>query len=135
MGPNRDSLRDRLLAQSVPQAQKLDAYRKEVQAMLERNEKLLRREKWGVTVFWFVAVVCLTGFLLWMGFTNPIGMDPKSLSFASIAASVLVMVLYGSLELLKHFINRSRVEILKEVKGIEIQLLELREEMRTRNSS
>ncbi len=134
MGPNRDRLRERLLAQHVPQADKIEEYRKEVQAMLERNEKMLRREKWFVTVFWFVVVTCLTAFLLWMGFANPIGLDLKSLSFTLVAASVFVMILYGAIELLKHFINRSRVEILKEVKGVEMQLLELRELLRTRSS-
>lgn len=134
MGPKPDGLRDHLLAQHVPQAEKIEDYRKGVQAMLERNEIRLRREKWFVTVFWFAVVTCLTAFLLWMGFANPIGMDAKILAFISMAASVVVMVLYGSIELLKHFVNRSRVEILKEVKGIEMQLLELRQELRTRNS-
>ena len=134
METNSHGLRDRLLEQHVPQAEKSKAYRKGIQAMLERNEKLLRREKWFVTGFWFVVVICLTAFLLWMGFANPTGMDSKNLAFTSMAASVLMMVLYGAIELLKHFINRSRVEILKEVKGVETQLLELREELRTRNS-
>jgi hypothetical protein len=134
MGSKPDGLRDRLLAQQVPQANKIEEYRREVQAMLERNENRLRREKWFVTVFWFVVVASLTVFLLWMGLANPIGMDAKNLAFTSMAAYLLVIVIYGAIELLKHFVNRSRVEILKEVKGIEMQLLELREALRIRNS-
>lgn len=134
MKANPNSLREQLLAQHVPQTTKSEDYRKEVQVMLERNEKRLRREKWFVTGFWLLVVTCLTGFLLWMGYANPIGMDPKILSFTSMAASVLVMVSYGAIELLKHFINRSRVEILKEVKGVEMQLLELREQLKTQLS-
>jgi hypothetical protein len=133
MGPKPDGLRDRLLAQHEPQANKIEEYRKGIQAMLERNETRLRREKWFVVAFWLVVVAFLTAFLLWIGFANPTGMGAKNLAFTSMAASVFVMVLYGSIELLKHFVNRSRVEILKEVKGVEIQLLELREELRLRN--
>lgn len=128
-----DSLRDRLLMQHIPQANKIEEYRKGVQAMLEHNEIRLRREKWFVTVFWLMVVPCLTAFLLWMGLANPLGMNAMSLAFTSMAASVAVMFFYGAMELLKHFVNRSRVEILKEVKGIEMQLLELREELRGRN--
>lgn len=135
MGPNRDSLRDRLLAQHVPQAKKLDDYRKEVQAMLDRNEKLLRREKWYASVFWCAVVLGTTAFLVWMGTSTADWMGAKIAAVVSTGAMLLFMLLAASVELLKHFLNRARVELLKEVKGVEMQLLELRETLRTRSNA
>ena len=40
--------------------------------------------------------------------------------------------MFGGIELLKHFINRSRVEQLKEIKRVELEILELRELLQTR---
>lgn len=40
-----------------------------------------------------------------------------------------VILLYGAIEIVKHFINRSRVELLKELKQIELRLLELDERL------
>ncbi|HEY2585242.1 MAG TPA: hypothetical protein VGI81_05715 [Tepidisphaeraceae bacterium] len=38
--------------------------------------------------------------------------------------------LFGAVELLKHFINRARVDVLREVKGLELRILELQEQLR-----
>jgi len=46
MDNNPEPLRERLLAQFEPDRDKLAAYRKEVQAMLEKNERALRLQKW-----------------------------------------------------------------------------------------
>lgn len=45
-----------------------------------------------------------------------------------------VWFLFGGIELLKHFINRSRVEQLKELKRVELEILELRELLQTRSA-
>jgi hypothetical protein len=39
-------------------------------------------------------------------------------------------LLVGAVELLKHFINRARVDVLREVKGLELRILELQEQLR-----
>jgi hypothetical protein len=134
MGPNPDSLRERLLAQHVPPARKLEEYRKEVQTMLDRNEKTLRREKWYASALWFYVVACATAFLVWMGTSTADWMGAKTAAVVSVGAFLLFVYIAAAVELLKHFINRSRVEMLKEVKGLEMQLLELREALRTRSS-
>ena len=43
--------------------------------------------------------------------------------------------IYPSVELLKHFINRSRVEILKEMKQVQLQMLELQASLTSRASA
>src|SRR3954468_12375110 len=61
-----DTLRDRLLSQPPPRPagpERLAAYRKEIQAMLDNNEKGLRFEKRVVTVLWLFLVALSTGFL------------------------------------------------------------------------
>lgn len=123
MEKQNESVRDRLLAR-LPQPEKLASYREEVVAGLEKNEKACRREKWGVGALLIFAVGLSTVFL-WLGVHR---LDsPKSLWFGILACFVL---LYPLAEILKHFINRSRVEILKEVKQVQLQVLELQASLR-----
>jgi DNA-directed RNA polymerase specialized sigma24 family protein len=126
MEPRQNDLREGLLAQQAPDPDKFARYRKEMEAMIEENERGLRREKRYVTVMWFFLVAMAVTFLTAGGFRSdrPLG------TFFGISACA--WLLFGSVELLKHFVNRSRVEILKEVKHLEMQVLELREELRTR---
>lgn len=121
MKPMSDEFRERLLAQQTTAPEKLALYRKEVQAMLERNEQVLRRQKWYVRVLWLFLVATVTALLVAGGFrsTSPLG------TFSAILACV--WLLFGAVELLKYFINRSRVELLKEIKRVEMNVLELRE--------
>ena len=45
-----------------------------------------------------------------------------------------VLLIGAAAELLKHFVNRGRVEVLKELKSLEIQLLEIKEQLRERKA-
>lgn len=118
MEEKNDSIRDRLLSR-LPQPANLAAYRAEVASILEKNEKAYRREKWGTGALLLFAV----GFV-----TVPLSLGwfrldtPRGVSFAGTA---FVLLLYAFVEVLKHFINRSRVEILREVKQVQLQVLEL----------
>src|SRR3954468_17606193 len=61
-----DTLRDGLLSQQAPRPagpERVAAYRKEIQAMLDNNEKGLRRERRVVTVLWLFLVALSMGFL------------------------------------------------------------------------
>jgi hypothetical protein len=115
---NNDSIRDRLLAQ-LPQPGNLAGYREEVASTLEKNDKALRREKWGTGVLWFYVVLGLAVYLYhgdrWLN--TPQG------HFVEFFTGV--MLLMALAENTKYFVNRSRVEILKEVKQIQLQILEM----------
>jgi len=113
-----DSIRDRLLSR-LPQPANLAAYREEVALMLAKNERAFRRERWGVGALWIFMVV-LSTVILWSGGQR---LDTPKGSFFGTAACVCL--LFGAVELLKHFINRSRVDLLKEVKQVQVQVLEL----------
>jgi multidrug transporter EmrE-like cation transporter len=111
-------MHDRLLAR-LPQPENLAAYREEVESMLAKNTKAFRREKWVVCLQLFFAVAFMTFFFM-MGdrqVATPRGIWLGTLAF--------VLLLYALVDVLKHFINRSRVEILKEVKQVQLQVLEL----------
>jgi len=118
MVERNESVRDHLLAR-LPQPENLAAYREEVALMLAKNRKAFLREKWVVCVQLLFAVAFMTYLLL--GGDRLFG-TPKGVWLGTLA---LVLLLYAFVDVLKHFINRSRVEILKEVKQVQLQVLEL----------
>jgi hypothetical protein len=92
--------------------------------MLDKNEKAYRRETW-VTGAIFVFALCLVTIPLWL---DRFRLDtPTGISYAF---SAFIFFLYAIAEVLKHFINRSRVEILREVKQVQLQVLELQASIR-----
>jgi hypothetical protein len=122
MNNEQKSFRERLLAQGQPAADKLVRYQQETEAMIERMETGLRREKWGVGAIWCYAVLLNTAMLLLVGY---FGHAPE----LWMLATAFVILIYGAVEIVKHFINRSRVEILKELKGLELQVHAIQERM------
>jgi hypothetical protein len=122
---DRGRLRERLLDQVAPERGRYDAYRREVEAMLSYNEKWLRREKWYSGALWVFLLLMSMSFL----YMGSLRIDsPKGAYFGALAC---FWMLIGAVELLKHFINRSRVEVLKEIKGVELRLLAIEERLGT----
>jgi hypothetical protein len=123
MEPKDEKLQDRLLSR-LPDASNAAAYRKEVAQLLAKNDKAFLREKWGARAMW-IFCVCLGTAYLWFGGEK---LDtPKAAWFGCLACFWLLI---GAVELLKHFINRTRVELLKEIKQVQLQILELQEARR-----
>ena len=91
---------------------------------LEQNERGLRRERRYSAVIWLFLVATCTGFMIISGThaTTTLGVW-----FAVLAC---FWMLFGAVELLKYFINRARVDLLREVKGLELRVLELQEQLR-----
>ena len=119
------TLQDRLLSRSPLPSNSAD-YRKEVAQLLEKNDKAFLREKWGARALWIFCVGLGTSYL-WFGGAK---LDtPKAAWFGCLACFWLLI---GAVELLKHFINRSRLELLKEVKQVQLQVLELQEALHKR---
>src|SRR5436309_1426112 len=116
-----DNLRDQLLGQQSPRSDKLAEYRKELQAMLDQNEYRLRRERKYTTILWIFTVVMYTGFLI-IG-----GRHPTSVLGVWFGVMGCFWFIYPSVELLKHFINRGRVDVLRELKQLELRVVELQE--------
>jgi hypothetical protein len=113
-------LRERLLAQAAPAGDRIAGYRKEVRAMIEEKERRLRRERRVASSMWMYLVILCTVFLVVGGFRG--GED--RLWFGILASFWFV---FGSVFLLRYYLNRNRLEFLKEIKGLEIRLAELAE--------
>lgn len=125
--PNHDGgrLRDRLLDQYTPERGTFDEYQKEVRAMLDRNEKNLRRERWVSAMLWLYAVALCTAFALVAGY----GREQTGRVYFVLTLMLGTLFVSAAVEMLKYFINRSRVELLKEIKGVELRLAGLEERL------
>jgi len=91
--------------------------------MLADLERRLTLEKWYMTAVWIFAVLFATVCLLVIGFRG------RTSPEMSILALCFVLLISGGVEVVKHFVNRSRVELLKELKGLELQVRQLDERL------
>ena len=115
MNPEHDNLPDNLFAQ-LPQPGDLAAYRNQVSSLIAENQKRIRREHRLATAFWIFCAASATAYL-WFG------TDASSFPRAPFLACIFF--LWGAFELLKHYINSARVDLLKEIKQLQVQVLEL----------
>jgi len=124
MSDSQGSLREGLLAQFQPSGQKLALYREEMKKMLATMEKTLNRQKWYAGATWCFVVLMGTLFLYLGGSRQdtPVGV------WLGIVA--IFFLIFPAVELIKYFLNRNRVEILKEIKGLELRVMELQEQIR-----
>lgn len=119
MEKGSDGLRERLLAR-LPQAENVAGYREETESLLARHERALYWENVTArTVSWL-------GIGLFM-FTNNPTWGPKLNTYGTVLLDTLSVVLFfaGALMLLGYWISRSKVDLLKEVKQVQLQVLEL----------
>jgi hypothetical protein len=118
MEKQNESLRDRLMAR-LPQPENLAAYREETALALAKNDRKLIWVKWMARSTWIVALVYWAVLFncgeRWL--TTPNG---RIFNFV-----VIGLFVCGLFQILKEFVLRSRVEILKEVKQVQLQVLEL----------
>ena len=108
-----------LLLSRLPQSEGLAAYQKEVTLLLAENEKKLRRNKWTVVRVWIFVVVVSAPFL-WMAGTH--FNTPEGNWFLGLVG---FWVLFGAMEIAKYEHNQGRVELLKELKQVQLQILQL----------
>lgn len=105
------------------------AYQKDLHAMLERQEKLLRREKWGSMFVWFFVVAMAVAFPMAAAYGKEL--SPKI--YFALGVSLTFYLVWGAVELLKYFISRSKLELLKEIKGVELRLAAMEERLSGRS--
>jgi hypothetical protein len=126
MEPRDDSIRERLLSQ-LPQPANLPAYREEVALLLEKKEKEVCRERRVMIELWVFTIV-ISIFFLWMGAQR---MGSKAVDEAVLGPYFMgcagFWFLFALVYFVAHSISRSRVALLKEVKQVQVQVLELQE--------
>ena len=117
MEKQNDSMRERLLAR-LPQPENLAAYREETASLLAKHEKALFWEKMPSTVFFVSAGAIVIADWHW---AQKIGAALNQ--FIWLWVGLLFFV--GAVQDLRYRIYRSKVDLLKEVKQVQLQVLEL----------
>ncbi|MGA2847355.1 MAG: hypothetical protein ABSE46_00065 [Terracidiphilus sp.] len=123
MEKGSDGLRERLLAR-LPQPENVATYREETVSLLAKHEKALWWESWSFHVLWICTVA-----LIFVGSSDwAQRLDPRaSVGFYDLAGLMFVGAFSTGMQ---YYINRSKVEILKEVKQVQLQVLELQASLR-----
>jgi hypothetical protein len=118
MEKQNESVRDRLLAR-MPQPENLAAYREETASLLAKHKRALFWEKVPSTVFSLLAVS-----LFWMTFT-PWVQKLGTRQIQNFYVDACLFFFISAMLELRYKIYQNRVELLKEVKQIQLQILEL----------
>jgi hypothetical protein len=129
-GPKSDAggLRDRLLGQWEPSRPSYLNYRKEVENMLADQEKKLLLEKRFTTGLWIYIVLLTTGLMTGSGV-----LMIHKIEGTWIAVNAVLWFLFGAVFFFIHMINKSRFEVIKEIKGVELRLAALEDRLAGRS--
>ena len=98
--------------------------------MLEQQEKKLRREKRFTSVLWIYLVLLTTILMTGSG----LGMQHR-IEGTWIAVSGVYWLIFGAVFLISYWINKSRFEVIKEIKGVELRLAALEERLEGRGDA
>jgi type VI protein secretion system component VasF len=123
MEQKSESMRERLLAR-LPQPENSAAYREETASLMARYEKALLWEKWSAKTFMLLGVALFlfaSSSLIPLRDQNLLGVNEKI--FLSVSAALFFFI--GLITMLGYQVSRSKVDVLKEVKQIQLQVLEL----------
>ena len=118
MEKQNESVREKLLAR-LPQPENLAAFREETASLLAKHEKALFWEKWTTRAIGLLAVgVFLMTMLPW---------GPRLDTTRTVAFDVVAGILFFMSQMwrLEYDLNRNQVNVLREVKQVQLQMLEL----------
>jgi hypothetical protein len=118
----------RLLREHAPDPTKLETYRRETQAMLEREDRRLRIAARFTAVMWCLLVLMGTMYALVAGWAD----DKPTKVYFSIGVMLFMLLLGGAVQLLSGFIGRARLEVTRDIKGLELRVMELEGLLRER---
>lgn len=124
MEPTSNTLRDRLLSQSSRPGDLAD-YRQHVSLFIDSHQKRLHRERILTTLFWIFCAVSATA---WLWFSAEAARFPRGPFLACIFFT------WGGVEIVKHHINATRMNMLKEIKQIQLQIFELQAALSSQQS-
>jgi hypothetical protein len=124
MEKQNDNLRERMLSH-LPQPANLAAYREETASLLAKHEKALFWERMPSIVLSVSAAAILIADWIWAHKINP---ALNQAAWSGIGLLVFASVVTG----LPYQINRSKVDLLKEIKQLQLQVLELQASMEKR---
>ena len=124
MEKQNDSMRERLLAR-LPQPENLAAYREETASLLAKHEKALFWEKMASRVSYVIVAIMVA---LWHPWKTPTAAMPQF--FWPLTGFVYFLAVAADL---RYRIYRRKVDTLKEVKQVQLQILEVQASLQKRN--
>jgi hypothetical protein len=118
-----DTLRERLLSR-LPQPENLAAFREETASLLARHERALFWENWSTRLL----ALSFIGILLVSDSIWGPKLDPAGAVVLRVIAAVMFFL--AGIYSLREFIYRNQVSLLKEIKQVQLQILELQASLR-----
>jgi hypothetical protein len=128
MEKQNENLRERLLAR-MPQPENLAGYREETAALMARHAEALFWEKWTSRTFALLGVALYlfaSSSLIPLREQNLLGVNEKI--FLCVMAGLFFFV--GLLYALGYQVSQSKVDLLKEIKQVQLQILEVQASLR-----
>jgi len=123
MAHQSNDLRERLLA-ALPQPENLAAYREETASLLAKHARALRWEKYTANMLVFLAVAMV---FLWNH--GPWRLGTSALIWLQVMSAVFFFM--GVIYTVRYKVYDSQVATLKEIKQVQLQILELQASLKT----
>jgi len=122
MDPQPESLRNQLLDAAPERSARYTRYQQEVNAMLSQLEARVRLEKRMVIAQWIFVVLLTTAFMLIGGYHID-----KSTAALWFCIQGVFWFLFGTVFLLSARFSQLKLDLLKEIKRVELAVLEVKE--------
>jgi hypothetical protein len=123
MAQQSNDLRERLLA-TLPQPENLAAYREETAALLVKHARALR---WDKIMAYLIVSLATALWFLWTP-NQPWHLGAGVIHGFQVASAL--MFFYGVIYVARYEIYASQIATLKEIKQVQLQILELQASMR-----
>jgi hypothetical protein len=131
MEKGNESMRERLVAR-LPQPENVAGYREETTALMAKHERALFWEMAsGRAVTWLGIGLFMFANSTWLRRLDS-QFDSRIVIFFDVLAAVIFFT--GALLIVGYQINRSKVDLLKEVKQVQLQVLELQASLKNEGS-
>jgi hypothetical protein len=121
-----ESLRNQLLDAAAERPARHAQYQQEVQAMLSDYEKKVRLEGRMVVAQWIFVVLLTTAFMLIGGYKH------ETMTGMWFVMQGIFWFLFGAVFLLMHRFNQLNLALLKEIKSVELAVLEVKESLQAK---
>jgi hypothetical protein len=119
-----EQLRRAFLERAAPDPKGAQEYRRKVEAMIQERERWLRQEHRMTVVVGMLLVLVSTALLLVGGLWFE-----GQLKGVWLGVNACFWFLFAAMLMLRHTMVRHRVELLKELKGIEMRVIEIQERL------
>ena len=121
-----ESIRERLLSR-LPQTDDIAAYKEEVAVLLAKHERALHWDGLAPKLISVGAIICIL-LSMWVSSRDPRGLDITLPHY--LVGMACLAFLGATIQGARYEISKVQLELLKEIKQMQVQMLELRASMR-----